>query len=148
MIAIETIALSAGLAGVLDISATAILMKAQGTPVQRLLQFVASGALGTSAFEGGKRTAGLGLSFHFLIAVVVAAVYYAFSLGLPIALERPVLFGCLYGIAVHLVMSLIVVPLSRAPKRQFSVKAFVAQLVIHVFCVGLPIALVQSRLSQ
>jgi uncharacterized membrane protein YagU involved in acid resistance len=148
MIAIETIALSGALAGVLDISATAMLVKTQGMPTQRLLQFVASGAFGASAFEGGKRTASLGLTIHFLIAVVVAAVYYAFSLGLPIVLERPVLCGCLYGIVVHLVMSRIVVPLSRASKRPFSIKAFLTQLVIHVFCVGLPIALVQNHLSQ
>jgi hypothetical protein len=43
-------------------------------PVQ-VLQFIASGALGQAAFEGGLATAALGMEFHFLIAVVAAAVF-------------------------------------------------------------------------
>jgi hypothetical protein len=144
----QVVALSACLAGVLDLSATGILMATQGTPIKRLLQFIASGVLGTSAFDGGRRTAGFGLLFHFLIAVVAAVLYFEVSRGLPIILNQPVLFGVLYGVTVHLVMSRIVVPLSRAPKREFSIAAFLVQLVIHVFCVGLPIALTQSHLLQ
>src|ERR1700743_3420984 len=148
MSAVVAIAASACLAGVLDISATGAIMAAQGTPVERLLQFVASGALGPSSFQGGKKPAGIGLLFHFLIAVIAATIYYAISRVVPVSLARPVLFGALYGIAVDLVMSRIVVPLSRAPKREFSLKAFLTQLVIHILCVGLPIALAQSYLTR
>ena len=148
MTAVEAIAASACLAGVLDISATGTIMATQGTPFERLLKFVASGALGASSFQGGKKTAGIGLFFHFLIAGIAATIYYAISRVLPVSLARPVLFGVLYGITVHLIMSCIVVPLSRAPKRVFSLKAFLTQLVIHVFCVGLPIALTQSYLTR
>jgi uncharacterized membrane protein YagU involved in acid resistance len=148
MTAVETVALSGCLAGVLDISATATVMASQGGSIKRLLQFVASGAFGTSAFEGDRRTAGIGLLLHFLIAGFVAAIYYAISRRIPFSLTRPLLFGTLYGIAVHLIMSRIVVPLSRAPKRKFSIGAFLAQLVIHVSCVGLPIALAQSYFSR
>ena len=144
----QVVALSACVAGVLDLSATGTLMATQGTPIKRLLQFIASGVLGASAFNGGRRTAGFGLLFHFLIAVVAATVYFEVSHGLPIMLNQPVLFGVLYGATVHLVMSRIVVPLSRAPKREFSITAFLVQLVIHVFCVGLPIALTQNHLLQ
>ena len=148
MTAVVAIAASAGLAGVLDISATAAIMAAQGTPFERLLQFVASGALGASSFQGGKKTAGIGLFFHFLIASIATTIYYAISRVLPVSLARPVLFGVLYGITVHLIMSLIVIPISRAPKREFSIKAFLTQLVIHILCVGLPIALTQSYLTR
>ena len=144
----RTIALSAALAGVLDISTTAIIMAKQGVSIRRLLQFISSGALGDSAFEGGNWTAAIGLSFHFLIASVVAAIYYKLSRRIPMTLDRPLLFGALYGVAVHLIMNRIVVPLSRAPKRQFSFQAFLTQLVIHVFCVGLPIAVMQNLLSR
>ena len=148
MTAVEAIAASACLAGVLDISATGAIMTAQGTPFERLLQFVASGALGASSFQGGKKTAGIGLLFHFLIAGIAATIYYVIGRVLPVSLARPVLFGVLYGITVHLVMSRVVVPLSRAPKREFSLKAFLTQLVIHILCVGLPIALTQSYLTR
>ena len=142
----QVVALSACLAGILDLSATGTLMATQGTPIKRLLQFIASGVLGASAFNGGRRTASFGLLFHFLIAVVAAALYFEVSRGLPIMMHQPVLFGVVYGATVHLIMSRIVIPLSRAPKREFSIAAFLVQLVIHVFCVGLPIALTQSHL--
>jgi hypothetical protein len=116
-------------------------------PFERLLQTIASGALGPSAFQG-KKTAKIGFFFHFLIAFTAAAVYYAASRNLTLLLDDPLLSGILYGAAVHLVMSRIVIPLSRAPKRKFSVKAFFTQLVIHIVCVGLPIALVVARFKK
>jgi hypothetical protein len=59
MTTVESIALSAGIAGVLDIAATGTVARTQGVPFQRLLQFVASGMLGSRAFEGGGSAAGL-----------------------------------------------------------------------------------------
>jgi len=148
MTGIETISLAGVLAGALDITATSTLMALQGMPLERLWQGIASGALGGAAFKGGKRTAALGLFFHFVIAFTVAAIYYAMSLKLPILIEKPILCGTLYGIIVHVIMSRIVVPLSAAPKREFSLKAFLTQLVIHICLVGLPIALTVAHLSR
>jgi hypothetical protein len=45
-------------------------------------------------------------------------------------------------------MSRIIVPPLRRAKMRFSAKAFLTQLIIHTFCVGLPIALVVSHLSR
>jgi uncharacterized membrane protein YagU involved in acid resistance len=81
------------------------------------------------------------LGFHFLIAVVAAAVYYMTSRRVSALIEYAVLCGLLYGIAVHLFMSFIVLPLS-ALQRPFSGKFFAIQLVIHMFFVGLPISLI------
>ena len=148
MTGIEIITLAGVLAGILDITATSTLMALQGMPLERLWQGIASGALGTAAFKGGKRTAALGLFFHFVIAFTVAAIYYAMSLKLPILIEKPILCGTLYGIIVHVIMSRIVAPLSAAPKREFSLKAFLTQLVIHICFVGLPIALTVTHFSQ
>jgi hypothetical protein len=133
---IETTTLAGLFAGVLNITATSTLMSLQGMPLERLWQGIASGALGRSAFKGG------------LIALAVAAIYYAMSIKLPILIEKPILYGTLYGIVVHVVMSRIVVPLSAAPKREFSPKAFLIQLVIHIFFVGLPIALTVTHFSR
>ena len=142
---IEAIVLSGCVAGVLDISATGTLMRAQGMQFRKLLQFVASGALGpAAALEGGTRTAGIGLLLHFLIAATWSIIYYAASRSWPVLTERPMFCGILYGVTVHLVMTGVVVPLSRVLKRTFSMKAFLTQLVVHIVCVGLPIALVQS----
>jgi hypothetical protein len=148
MTGLATIATAALLSGILDLSATSTVMNAQSIPPERLLQGIASGALGPSSFQGGKKTAATGLFFHFLIAFFAAAIFYESSRHLPFLIEHPFLSGVLYGIAVHLVMSRIVVPLSAAPKREFSAKAFLTQLVIHICFVGLPIALTVSHLSR
>jgi hypothetical protein len=136
------------LSGILDLSATSTVMKAQGIPFERLLQGIASGVLGKSSFQGGKKTAALGLFFHFLIASVATLIYYESSRRLFFLIDHPFFSGALYGTAVHLVMSCIVLPLSAAPKREFSAKAFLTQLIIHILFVGLPIALTVSRLSR
>jgi hypothetical protein len=141
------IAVAGFLAGVLDLTATSTLVRSQGVSFERLLQMIASGALGQSAFKGGKRTAVAGLLFHFFIAFVAAAAYYLVGRRVVFLLDHPFVCGVLYGAVVHLFMSRVVVPLSAVPKREFSTKAFVTQLVIHVFFVGLPIAVAVSYLA-
>ncbi len=56
------------------------------SPIQ-VLQYIASGALGSDAFKGGLATAALGAALHFFIAFVVAnGVFgHAIFVGLPIA---------------------------------------------------------------
>jgi uncharacterized membrane protein YagU involved in acid resistance len=148
MTSAEVISLAGLLSGVLDLTATSTLVRrTQGIPLQRLLQRIASGALGPSAFQGGKRTATAGLFFHFLISFTAAFVYYASSRKLAILIDHALFSGALYGAAVHLVMNRIVLPLSAAA-IPFSAKAFLTQLVIHILFVGLPIALVVSHLSR
>jgi hypothetical protein len=147
-VALEAIAASGTLAGTLDILATSTVMRSQGVPLQRLLQFIASGALGAASFEGRNRTATLGLILHFLIALILATIFYAFAISLPVILQHPWFYGALFGAAVHIVMNRIVVPLSRAAKRPFSLNVFITQLAIHIVCVGLPVALAQYAILR
>ena len=148
MTSLEVISLATLLSGAVDLTATSTLLRSQGVPVQRLLQTIASGALGASSFQGGKKTAFAGLLFHFFIAFIASLVYYESSRKLTALLTHPLICGAIYGAAVHLVMSRVILPLSAAPKREFSAKAFLSQLIIHILCVGLPIALVVSHLAQ
>ena len=147
MIASEAVAVSALAAGALDISATSVLMRTQRVSVQRLLQVIASGALGSSAFEMGTTAASIGLGIHFFIAASVATIYYFASHSFSLLATHPVYGGVIYGVLVHIVMSRVIVPLSRAPKRTFSMKAFLIQLFIHIAFVGLPISLTQFFLN-
>jgi uncharacterized membrane protein YagU involved in acid resistance len=147
MTGLEVMSLAGLLSGALDLTATSTLVRTQGIPFEQLLQRIASGAFGPSAFHGGKKTAAAGLFFHFLIAITAAFIYYASSRKLAILINHPLLSGVVYGAAVHLLMNRIVVPLSAAT-ISFSAKAFLTQLVIHIVCVGLPIALVVSHLSR
>jgi hypothetical protein len=137
---LEVISVAGLICGVLDISCTLTLMKLSGTEPMRLLQAVASGVLGSKSFAGGRSTAALGLGIHFFIAFVASAVYYLASRKLSVLNEYAVLSGLFYGIAVHLFMTFVVLPLSSL-KRPFSMRAFAMQFVVHMLFVGLPISL-------
>ena len=109
---------------------------------------VASGLIGPSAFNGGLATALLGLLCHFVIAFGAAAVYLLASRSFSFLTQQAVLSGVLYGVAVYFFMNRIVVPLSAVAKRPFSLQMMIIGVVIHIFCVGLPIALSVRRFSR
>ena len=135
--------LAGGLAaGTLDILAAFVVYGLRGAAPLRILQSIASGLVGADAFRGGLRTAALGLALHFVIATVAAGVYYAASGRLAILVTRPVLSGLVYGIVVYVVMNFVVLPLSAVAKRPFAPGIAAIILVVHMVCVGLPIALV------
>ena len=138
---------SAGVAGVLDLAGAAAFAHSQGTSTKRMLQFVASGVLGPEAFQRDEAT-GLGLVLHFVVALGVAGTYLVLVLMAPDVLGHPFAAGAGFGIAVHLVMSRVVLPLSRTPKRPFAWSPFLWQAAIHIVCVGIPIALTMSYLLR
>ena len=125
-------------AGVLDLSAVSLRWR---KPI-RITQGIASGLIGPRAFQGGWATVALGTALHFGIAISAAAVYYAASRKLTFLTQRTILWGFLYGIAVYMFMSWIVVPLSAFPKSNApsSMSSLAISLLTHMFCVGLPIA--------
>ena len=140
--AVPTILAAGLLAGVLDITAAFIVYGLRGASPLRILQSIASGLMGAAAFQGGAGTAALGALLHFFIATVAAAVYYVASRRLRILIERPVLSGVLYGVAVYVFMNYVVLPLSAVAKRPFVPSLAAVIVVVHMLCVGLPIALV------
>src|SRR5258708_6294406 len=77
-----------------------------------------------------------------------ASVYYGASRRLPVLVQHPWVTGPLYGIAVYFFMQLIVIPLSAIGPRPFSLRLTLIGNVIHIFCVGLPIALTVRRYSR
>jgi hypothetical protein len=138
------IAVSAAAAGTLDLFSAIFLAHKRGMSPTAVLQFVASGALGESALKGGPGAATAGLFFHYLIALFWAAACSMLAGERPELLAHPFASGILYGVVIHLIMSLIVLPLSRTPKRPFAWAAWIIQLAIHAAFVGLPIVLIQS----
>lgn len=134
--------------GTLDITAAFIVYGAFGTAPIVLLHFIASGALGLRSFDGGLATALLGLVFEYVIAFGAATAYVVASRALPVLVRRAVLCGVLYGVFVYWFMQLIVVRLSAAPKQPFSLKLTTAGILIHICCVGLPIALAARQFAR
>ena len=137
------------IAGTLDLIAACVsAWLRSGVSPARVAQFIASGVLGAASFNGGAKTVALGVAFHFLIATVAAAVFYLASRSLLILVERPITFGLLYGIVVHLFMTQVVLPLSNVPQLPATLSGFLIGVLIIMFCVGLPIALIVRRFSR
>ena len=132
-------------AGVLDLLAASINAYLRGTSPVRVWQYVASGLLGPASYSRGYRSVLLGVLCHFLIAFGAAAVFFFASLRFPILIRRAVIFGVFYGVVVYFFMSRVVVPLSAARTFPFSLQQLITGLVIHIVCVGLPIALLTRR---
>jgi hypothetical protein len=112
-----------------------------GVPPFRILLSIASGLLGRGAFQGGPKTAALGLALHFFIAFAIVLTYFLAGRRIRALTRHPIVCGLAYGIAVYGVMNFIVVPLSRAGSPPPAGAILVNGLLIHMFGVGLPSAL-------
>ena len=147
---VRTAIVTALLVGVMDITyAIGFSYFRSGTPPMRLLQGVASGALGRAAFDGGMPAAAAGLGFHFLIAFTITALYFIAAARVPELVRYPVLTGSAYGIVVYLVMNFVVIPLSRIGARPHPATiVVVASVLVHMFVIGTPIALGARRASR
>jgi hypothetical protein len=142
--------------GVLDITAAFIDAKMSFNvgPV-RLLQGVAGALLGPATFDGGLATAALGLAMHFTVAFSATTIFYLLSRRWPVLIRWAVPAGLVYGGVVFLAMFRGVIPLTIALKSFYLTTPFnhalpklrLAQFVIHLFCVGLAIALTVRRLA-
>ena len=146
---LQPIFLGALIAGTLDISAAFLTAwwRASVSP-ERVLYFVASGLIGPAAAQGGAKIAILGLALHFLIATIWTIVFYLASRKWLFLIERPVIFGLLYGVVVYLFMNFVVLKLSRVPVRPITFVGTTIGVLTLMFCIGLPIALIMRRYSR
>jgi hypothetical protein len=133
------------IAGILDAIDGVIAYGTQGLNPIQVLQYIASGALGKSAFEGGLATATLGAVFHFTIAWVAAAVFVVASRRLQFLKTYAVPAGLLYGAAVYFFMNYLVLPLSAVASAAFQLGLFLNGVIGHALFVGLPISLFARR---
>ena len=131
--------------GSIDLCAAFAFAATRGTRPKLVLQSIASAMIGPKAFSRNS-TVPLGLGLHYFIAFGAATTYVVASRYLTVLNEHSVLCGLLFGAAVYLFMTFVVIPLS-ALNRPFSMSFFLGQLVINMVCVGLPIALVVKHFS-
>jgi len=142
--------LIAGLvAGILDISDALIFFGLHShVPPVRLLQGIAAGLIGKSSFNGGLSVAALGLLMHFCIATFWAAVFVIAARSLPVLRRHAVASGVLYGLIVYAIMNYLVLPHTHArPLPTVASIAVLNGVCAIVFCIGLPIALINKRLA-
>lgn len=131
------------IAGTLDILA-AIIILASGNAVGTF-KYIAGGAFGKAALEGGNEMVAFGAVFHYIIAVCWTAAFLVAYPKLPFLKRSRWLNAIVYGIVVQILMSFVVLPLSNIPPRAFSLWGFLENAVILMFSIGLPAALAAER---
>ena len=130
------------IAGAIDITYAIGFSAYHGVAPTRLLQSVSSGLLGRAAFEGGVPVAVLGFVLHFVMMMLIAAIFYTVAARARILITRPLLWGSLYGLVVYWVMNLVVLPLSAFPAQwRWQAVLVITSLIVHAFGIGVPIAL-------
>lgn len=111
----------------------------------RVLQFIASGLLGTNAFADGWSAGALGAVCHYFILTVATSFYLVASRHITALVRHPFLSGPLYGVVIFLVMNFIVVPLSAVPVTKHSSDDVYGDLWSRLYFVGLHSALIVRR---
>ena len=145
--AVKAICFAGFVAGILDLTAACV-TNYRLSPVI-IFQSIAAGIYGKASYEGGAKTAILGVFLHFVIAFGAATVFYFASRKINLLISQPIISGIIYGILVYWFMQLVVLPLSNFPSKfNFAVTSVIVGMIVHILCIGLPIAFIIRRFSK
>ena len=138
---LEAILAGGGLAATFDIVYAFIRSGQHGRSPLWVLQSVASGWLGNSAFEGGMPAGILGVLSHYSILFVAAGLYYVCSRRWVFLASRPIASGLVFGVLVYLFMNFVVLEHSAFPFHpSYPLPKLLEGFASHAIFVGLPIA--------
>ena len=141
--ALRAIAAGGLIAGALDLTQACLLF---GLHVPLV---VAAGLLGPQALHGGATTYVVGVLLHFFISFSAATVYFAASRRLNFLTEHPLICGLSFGVAVELIMSYVVLPLSALRERgPYELHDVLLGLLVHMIVIGLPISYSVRRFAK
>ena len=130
--------------GTFDILFAVALTLLRGREPAAMLRFVASGPF-PAATDMGIAGSLLGLAVHFTLMGIMVAVFVAAARVRPIVLDRPLLWGSVYGLVTYIVLDLVVVPLRFPSAWPPAPVSIATQLFAHVALVGMPTALIARR---
>lgn len=142
----QTIFWSGLIAGILDAIAGVIVyfIYFKLNPLQ-VLQFIASGVYGPTSINGGVLMIVAGLFFHFVIAYVVAIIYFYAYPKISVLSKYKVASGLIFGLGIWLVMNLLIIPVTNIPKGPFDGGLAVVGIIWHMVLVGLPISIITAK---
>ena len=106
---------------------------------------VASGLFGSAAHEGGLGMVALGVTLHFFICVVAAALLYFIASRVKWLPRQWIVLGILYGIAFLAVMNYVILPLSAIGRGIYPLANIHVTAFMHILVVGWPTAFFVSR---
>lgn len=145
---LKTIVTAGLVAGALDITYAFIIWGLRGVSPLRIGRSVAAGLVGTEAARAGGVALGLfGLLLHFLMAIIIAGIFYVAARNIRLLVKHAVPCGILFGLVTYGVMNYVVLPLSAIHSIGDSGPAYIriTGVLVHMFLIGLPIALITRR---
>ncbi len=146
--ALRTIVTAGLVAGALDITYAFIIWGLRGVTPLRIGRSIATGLVGVEAARAGGVGLGLfGLLLHFIMATIIAAIYYGAARNIRLLVDKAVPCGIAYGLATYGVMNYVVMPLSAIKSTGGGGPTYITitGILVHMFLIGLPIALITRR---
>lgn len=115
-------------------------------PPARVMQAIAAyWGFGRDAYAGGIATATLGAALFFARMVLLAVIYQMAARRYTALVERPYIWGALFGLAIYFSNKYLVVPLIGSMPQSASVDTDTAWMysciVAHMLLIGIPLAL-------
>ena len=146
--ALRTIVTAGLVAGAFDITYAFIIWGLRGVTPLRIGRSVAAGLVGVDAARAGGTGLGLfGLLLHFTMATIIAAIYFGAARNIRLLVDKAVPCGIAYGLVTYGVMNYVVMPLSAIHSVGDSGPTYIriTGMLVHMFLIGLPIALITRR---
>ena len=142
----KTIVLAGLLVGSLDIIAALVNFYINtGKDPKIVLKYIASAVFGKAAFSGGNNMAVWGLLLHFLIAFIWTSIFFFIYPKLRLLSWNRIITGILYGIFIWIIMTQVVVPMSKVTAGPFNLKQAVIAVLILIAAIGLPLSFIAHR---
>ena len=138
-----TILITGLIAGTIDIL-SAIFILAGGNAVGTF-KYIASGAFGKAALDGGNEMVAWGALFHYIIAMSWTTAFFLLYPKLPFLKWNKWFNAIAYGAIIQTLMSFFILPLTNISSRPFNIWGFIENMVILMFSIGLPVALLADR---
>jgi hypothetical protein len=113
-----------------------------------ILKYIASGVVGSKAYNGGGFTYFLGLTLHFLIAISFSLFFFFIYPLLKKYLRHSIFIAVFYGLFIWVVMNLIVVPVSAISAAPFNLESAVINLLILIGCFGFPLEYMARKFPE
>ena len=140
---ISAVIITALIAGALDMLGAIIsYTTAGGKNPTVIFQYIASAALGKSAYDGSVGMMIAGLLFHFLIAFIFTLFFFFIFPKIKLLQGNAMLVAIVYGIFVWAIMNRIVIPyFTKLDHVSFDLKKASIAAFILIVCIGLPIVI-------
>lgn len=142
----KTIVLAGLLAGSLDIIAALVNFYINtGKDPKIVLKYIASAVFGKASFSDGNNMAVWGLLLHFLIAFIWTIIFFFIYPKLRLLSWNRIITGILYGIFIWIIMTQLVVPMSKATAGAFNMKQAIIAVLILIAAIGIPLSFMAHR---